>query len=555
MQRRSRRATQVAALGLALVLTASACGGNDKKSSDGGSDTTIPTTDAPTNSKPTPGGELTYGVEADASGGYCLPTAQLAAGGIQIANAIYEPLFSFDKDFKPQPYLAESSSWNADYTALTIKLRQGIKFQDGSPLNSAIVKLNLDVSRGDPAATAKTGLSPLLFVFVYQNIASIDAPDDSTVVINTKVPWPALPDFLASGRNLMVGESQLMAGADGCKDQFNGTGPFKVDSWTPNQEMKLSKNPNYWRKDKDGVQLPYLDKLTFKPIEGGPQRFDALDGNSIQAGHWSTGTIFTQIQKDDRFQLTAEAEGHKEVAYGLVNVAKAPMDDIEVRKHMAMAIDRETLNDINSAGKFKIADQPFDTGVIGYVKDIGTIAYDPDAAAAFFKGKNISIKMSYATDPTTKAIAEEVKAELADVGVTVNVDEKDQATLINQALGGDFNILLWRNHPGADPDTEYNWWHSGSPVNFGKINDPEIDRLLDEGRSEPDPAKRKAIYQDLSRAFVTGAYNQWNWYTEWGIGSYKTVHNLTGTTLPDGSAGAGMTWGWHLLTEAWVDQK
>jgi peptide/nickel transport system substrate-binding protein len=555
VQRRSRRGLKFAALGLALALTAGACGGSDdEKSDDEGTETTVPTTDAPTDKAVTPGGELTYAVEADASGGYCLPTAQLAAGGIQIANAIYDPLFVFDKDFKPQPYLAESFSFNPEYTALTIKLRSGITFQDGSPLNSEIVKLNLDVSRGDPAATAKTGLSPLLFIFVFQNIASIDAPDDSTVVINTKVPWPALPEFLAGGRNGIVGMSQLMAGTDGCKDKFNGTGPFKVISWTPNQEMKLEKNPNYWRKDKDGVQLPYLDKLTFKPIEGGPARFDALDGDTIQAGHWSTQSIFDQIQGDDRFQLTAEAEGHKEVGYGLVNVAKAPMDDKEFRKHLSMAIDRDTLNDINSEGKFKVANQPFDTGVIGYLDDIEAPEYDPDAAEAYFAGKNVELKLSYATDPTTKAIAEEVKAELADVGVTVNIDEKDQATLINQALGGDFNILLWRNHPGADPDTQYNWWHSGSPVNFGKINDPEMDRLLDEGRSEPDPAKRKTIYEDFNRAFAAGAYNQWNWYTEWGIGSYKTVHNLTGTTLPDGSPGPGMTWGWHLLTEAWVEQ-
>ncbi|MFN8051300.1 MAG: ABC transporter substrate-binding protein [Acidimicrobiales bacterium] len=533
-----------------MALAAGACGGG--KTEDKSSKTTIPTTEGDAG-KPQPGGELTYAVEADASGGYCLPTAQLAAGGIQIANAIYDPLFNYDKNFKPQPYLAESSSWNADYTSLTIKLRDGIKFQDGTPLNSEVVKLNLDVSRGDPAATAKTGLSPLLFIFVFQNIKSIDAPDPLTVVINTKVPWPALPDFLAQGRNLMVGMSQLMAGPEGCKNQFNGTGPFKVDKWTPNQEMKLSKNPNYWRKDKDGVQLPYLDKLNFKPIEGGPARYDALDGKTVQAGHWSTQSIFDQISADKRFHLVAEAEGHKEVGYGLVNVGKAPMDDKDFREHLAMAIDRDALNDINAEGKFKIANQPFDTKVIGYLPDIEGPKYDPDAAEAYFKGKNVTLRLSYATDPTTKAIAEEVKAELADVGVTVNVDEKDQATLINQALGGDFNILLWRNHPGGDPDTQYNWWHSGSPVNFGKINDPEMDRLLDAGRVEPDPAKRKAIYEDFNRAFRAGAYNEWNWYTEWGVGSYKTVHNLTGATLPDGSAGPGLTWGWHSLSEAWVE--
>jgi len=553
VQRRSKRGFKFAAFGLALALTAGACGGDDKKSDEEGPDTTVPTTDAPAG-KPTPGGELTYSVEADASGGYCLPTAQLAAGGIQVANAVYDSLFVFDKDFKATPYLAESSSWNPEYTSLTIKLRQGITFHDGTPLNAEIVKLNLDVSRGDAEATAKTGLSPLLFIFVFQNIASIDAPDDSTVVINTKVPWPALPEFLASGRNGIVGMSQLMAGTDGCKDQFNGTGPFKVDSWTPNVEMKLSKNPSYWRKDADGVQLPYLDKLNFIPIEGAPARYDALAGNTVQAMHSTTQSVFDDVQANDKLQLTAEAEGHHEVAYGMVNVSKAPLDDKDVRLNMAKAIDRDTLNDINSEGKFEIANQPFDKDVLGYKDDIEAPEYDPDAAEAFFKGKNLEIKLYYATDPTTKAIAEEVKAELADVGVTVNLTEVDQATLINQAIGGDYNVILFRNHPGADPDTEYNWWYGGSPVNFARINDPKMNELLDQGRTETDPAKRKQIYEDFNQAFRDGAYSLWNWYSEWGIGSYKTVHNLTGTTLPDGKPGSGMTWGWHLLTETWVDQ-
>jgi len=550
--RRTPRRTRLGALAVALALTAAGCGTGDDTTDGSDDDTT--TSAATDRATPQPGGELTYAIEADSSKGYCLPTTELAAGGIQVANAIYDPLFAFDEDFTPQPYLAESSSWNSTFTSLTVRLRDGVTFHDGTPLDSEIVKLNFDVARAEPTATAKTGLSPLLFIFVFKNIAGIDAPDPLTVVFNTKVPWPALPEFLAGGRNGIVGLSQLMAGPEGCPREFNGTGPFEVDSWEPNQGMRLSRNPNYWRKDADGVQLPYLDRLNFTPIEGGPARYDALDGDTVQAGHWSTQSIFDDLQADDRFQLASEADGHKEVGYGLVNVAKAPLDDKATREHLAMAIDRDALNDINSEGKFTIANQPFDTEVIGYLDDIEPPVYDPDQAAAFFAGKNVELKLFYAIDPNTKAIADEVKAQLEEVGVEVTISEFDQATLISQALGGDFNVILWRNHPGADPDTEYNWWYGGSPVNLGKINDPEMNRLLDEGRVETDPASRRAIYEDFNRAFRAGAYNLWNWYTEWGVGSYRSVHNLTGTTLPDGSPSAGMTWGWHLLTETWVDQ-
>ena len=112
--------------------------------------------------------------------------------------------------------------------------------------------------------------------------------------------------------------------------------------------------------------------------------------------------------------------------------------------------------------------------------------------------------------------------------------------------------MLWRNHPGADPDTQYVWWYTNSPVNFGKFSDPRIDKDLDEGRVEPDPAKRKAIYEDLNKAFAEGGYNLWNWRTEWALSAKKSVHNLDGATLPDGSKGQGLTWGWHSLAETWV---
>jgi len=550
VRRGSRRSLRFAALGLAFTLVGAACGGDDNggggKSNGGGPNPTEET------GTPTPGGTLTYAIEAESSGGYCLVEAQLAAGGMQVAQAVYDPLFAFDEDLKPKPYLAESMTPSADYKSFTIKLRSGVKFHDGSDLTADVVKDNFDLLRGEPEASKKYGRTSLLFRFVYSNIDSVTVSDPLTVVVNMKVAWPAFPDYLAGGRNGIMGKAQYSD--PDCAEKMVGTGPFKLDSWERGQSMELSKNPTYWRKDKDGKQLPYLDKVVFRPIAGTPDRYDALDGGTIDAMHFGLQSVMDQIESDDRFVLIKEPDGHKEVAYGLVNSAKAPLDDVEVRRHMGMAIDRDTLNDIANDGQARIADGPFDTKVMGYLKDPGVLEHDPDKAAEFFKGKNISVRVSYATDPTTKAIAEEVKSELEGVGVKVSIDEKDQATLINQAIGGDFNILLWRNHPGADPDTQYVWWHSGSPVNFGKITDPRIDKDLDEARSELDPDKRRALYEDLNKAFAEGAYNQWNWYANWAIGASNKVHNLTGTTLPDGSKGMGMHWGWHMLTETWVDQ-
>jgi peptide/nickel transport system substrate-binding protein len=82
------------------------------------------------------------------------------------------------------------------------------------------------------------------------------------------------------------------------------------------------------------------------------------------------------------------------------------------------------------------------------------------------------------------------------------------------------------------------WWYSTSPVNFGRINDPEIDRLLDEGRSEPDPARRTAIYLELNERFATELYNLWTWYTLWGLGYQNDVTGVKPPPLPDGGGKA-----------------
>ena len=110
----------------------------------------------------------------------------------------------------------------------------------------------------------------------------------------------------------------------------------------------------------------------------------------------------------------------------------------------------------------------------------------------------------------------------------------DLSAFINEALAGNFHSAGWLNFPGGDPDTQYAWWHSGSPVNFGRINDPVIDRLLEEGRVETDPATRVAIYQDLNRRFRTQLYNLWAWYSVWAAGYQNDVAGVKGPPLPDG---------------------
>jgi peptide/nickel transport system substrate-binding protein len=540
-------ASTIGAIVLACaLLTVSACGGGS--SSTGGSSSGLDDT-----STPQPGGTLTYAIEAETPGGFCLAEAQLATGGMTVAAAVYDPLMAFDAELKPRPYLAESMDVSDDATTFTFTLREGTTFHDGTSVTAAAVKDNIDLWMGESEATQRFGRRPLLSPFIFADLDTVVAADDRTVVVTAKRPWPAFPDLLASGRFGIMAPAQY--GDPECAEKLVGSGPFKLVKWARGQQMVLEKNPDYWRQDATGVQLPYLDELILKPVGGGQAGLAALESGSVDALQSSLQATNDALRSDpDAFRYLPEADGHREVGHALVNSSAAPLDDPDVRRHLAMALDAQMLTDIVSDGGFDVAKSPFDTNVLGYLEDPGGPDFDPEVATEFFDGRNVAVRLAYGTDATTKLVIESMQTQWEQAGVTVKVEEMDQATLISKAIGGDFDIILWRNHPGADPDTQTIWWKSGSPANFGRIDDPEIDRLLAAGRVEQDPAIRTEIYQDLNRTMVDKTYNFWIWYTAWAIGTSPQVHNLTGTTLPDGSEGAGMNWGWHHFTEAWMEQ-
>ena len=243
----------------AMAMLASACGGGDSDSADGseGSD------DAGAGD-PVYGGELSYGLEAETTGGWCLGESQLATSGIQVARAIYDTLTVPNEDGDFVGMLAESVEPNEEFTEWTVRLREGIKFHDGTVLNSSVVKNNIDAWRGE-----YPGRNPLLLRFAYSPITDVSVTDDLTLSITTEVPWPAFPSYLFyTGRVGIMAQAQL-DDPENCDSNLIGTGPFMLEEWQVNDFLAATKNPDYWATDDSGNQLPYLDKVTFRPFPEG----------------------------------------------------------------------------------------------------------------------------------------------------------------------------------------------------------------------------------------------------------------------------------------------
>ena len=553
---RSTGGLSALALVLLLAMFAAACGGGDDDGDDGaggggGDGGGSQTTEADTG-EPVAGGRIVYGLEAESSGGWCLPEAQLAISGIQVARTIYDPLTIPNENGEYVPYLAESVTPNATYDEWTVVLRDGVKFHDGTDLTAEVVKNNLDAFRGK-----YEGRSPLLFLFVFENIESVDVAGPLTVTITTKTPWVSLPAYLYfNGRFGVLAQAQL-DDPDHCDTNLVGTGPFKLEEWKTNDHLTAVKNADYWREG-----LPYLDEIEYRPIIEGTQRVNAVESGEIDIMHTSSSLSIDDLRdiaESGDLALT-EYDQFAEVGYTMLNVSKPPFDNINARLALAHADDRDLEIEVRAAGIPQKASGPFGPGGMGYLEDTGYPEFDLDKAKEYVAkyeeetGEKLTFTYNTGTDATGIESAQFWIEMVEKAGIEVEMKTVEQSALISDALAGNFQATGWRNHPGGDPDTENLWWKSTSAVNFGRISDPEIDRLLEAGRGEPDPEKRVQIYEDLNRRFAEQVYNLWGSWTLWAIAADPGVHGILGADLPDGSKPLpGMANG-HAVTGLWKEQ-
>ena len=504
---------------------------------------------APAAAAPKAGGEITYGLEAETGGGWCPTSERLAASGIMVEAAIYDTLVVPNTKNVMVPYLAESVEPNADNTVWTIKLRDGVKFHDGTPLTADAVKQNVEAWR--------TGQ---LYSSIYKDVTDVTVVDPLTLTITVGRPWVAFDGYLyLDGRAGIVAPAQL-ADPTTCSGNLIGTGPFSLDHCTVNQELVVNKNPDYWQKDSKGKQLPYLNKITFKPIAEASQRVASLQGGQLDVMHTSDGQQVDALdQLASQYNLMTEVPGRRETRYYLMNVSKAPLDDIDARMAIAMAIDREQINQIRNNGVYDISNGPFDFKVPGYVKDPGFPKFNLKKATALAKkykdahNGEFSVVLEHTNDPANTAEADLIKQQLAKAGIDATTKQDDQTNFITAAVSGNFSIMLWRQHPGNDPDAQYVWWNTGSLVNFGKIADPELQALMDQGRGETDPAKRKAIYQQVDKLFGEKVYNVWAYYASWTVAAQKNVQGTAGPALPDGGGKPEFIFGRHPVVGMWLN--
>jgi peptide/nickel transport system substrate-binding protein len=581
---RKRSGAGFVTVALVAAMTLAACGGSSSKSSPDKGNSSTPTTASglgqvggtngsalpglyTTTEKPTEGGKMTFALDAESTGGWCLPEAQLAIAGIQVARSIYDYLTVPDNKGGYVPSLATAVTPNANYTQWTIKLRPGIKFSNDTPFDAQDVVDNLNAYRGKLPSR-----SPLLFLFVFQDITSVTATDNMTVQVTMKTPWASFPAHLYEyGRLGMMAEKQLQDGKN-CFSDMIGTGPFKLQSWVPNNQLVVVKNPNYWRKDSFGQQLPYLDQITFKPVPDPTAMLNGLKSHAFDLANTDdTTTVIPQLLPavSSKSINLAVATSNPETAYTIFNASKVPFNNILARKAFAYAYDKTLYNKLRQDNLNEVSDGPFGPGVLGYVADSGLPSYNLATAQSLVKqyktatGQNLSFTLSIPNDAASQQSAAVVVGMMQKAGMSVSLKPEEQSTEINDVINGSYQAAAWRNHPGFDPDTQYVWWHCSVPpaaaaapapaspnigvttadgqkvgnncdnaVNFSRFNDPEINKDLDTGRTSTDPTVRAQAYEDLNKEFAKQVWSAWAYWSVWTVPYQTDVWGVLGPNLP-----------------------
>ncbi len=265
------------------------------------------------------GGHLNVGLATDQLTAYQINGQQGSWDSASYArgNAIYDPLFAVATDgVSILPMLGLSIAANSNFTAFTVTLRQGVKFHDGTDFNADAVVTNFKATMGLSGYPAGGASVPIL-----SNVVKVD---DQTVIYNTQIPFSGLPAYLASSQIAFIAAPaslQLVLPANNTySGRPIGTGPFMAEksawpaSYIQNNKMELVKNPNYWRKDAKGVQLPYLDSITFKVVPDAGSMYSALKAGQIDLMMTATNSVTKKLLADKAVVARTDAKDKRSPA-------------------------------------------------------------------------------------------------------------------------------------------------------------------------------------------------------------------------------------------------
>ncbi len=426
--------------------------------------------------------------------------------------AVFNNLVMFDQHVAQNslqsvvPDLATGWSWNEDGTELTFPLHQGVKWHDGQPFTAADVKCTWDILAG--RSSEKLRINPRRAW--YRNLAEVTTKGDWEVTFHLKRPQPGFLALLASGWSPVY---PCHVSPRDMRSHPIGTGPFKFVEFKPNEHIRVERNPDYWKKG-----LPYLDGVEYTISRNRSTVILAFIAGKYDLTF--AGSVSIPLMRDIESQMP---EAVCDMPPGsvntnlIVNRDKPPFDNPELRRAMALSLDRKAFVDILTEGKGFLGGvlQPPPGGLWGMPGDVlQTLpGYGPDVPKNRAEARQIMEKLGYGADKrlsikvSTRDIAPYrdpaviLIDQLKSVYIDGDLETIDTAQWYPKVMRKDYTVAL--NLTGStvdDPDQGlYENYTCGAEGNYNNYCNPELDKLVDQQSMEPDQGKRKKLAWEIER--------------------------------------------------------
>ncbi len=448
--------------------------------------------------KPVKGGQLTVAMERDPT--TFDPTKSQDVYSNAIIGLTCDSLYKVDDKGAVVGSLVEKTD-NPQPNVYVMTLRKGVKFQDGTDVNAEAVKFNLDRHRNDPKGTRIQDV---------KDITDIATPDPYTVQVTLKAPFAPFTSKLTGGAGYVQSPAALAKLGDNLQRDLTGagSGPYKFTQWQKDTQIVLERNPDYWGKDADGTQLPYMDRIIFKPFPDENVRL-----TNVKTGDADVELGAPPYKDVEDLRKSADLTVKEIPGLGFqfifINNDKPPFNTAGVRRALSYAIDREEIRLAVLFGTGKTLQLPVPevipwayvkTGLPYGQRDVNKAKQELQAAGASNPSFTFQISNN---SPQLQQVAELVQNQVKDAGISIDIQLIEFATIVQNGNTGEYQALSLGWSGDVDPDGDlYSLLYTKAGFNFPKYSNPQFDKLLDDGRQNLDQAKRAQAYMDAQKILL-----------------------------------------------------
>ena len=421
------------------------------------------------------------------------PTLARTYVGRIVFSAVCDKLFDIDEKLNIVPQLALSHETSADGKEVTIKLRPGVKFHDGEPLDAEAAKFSIERHLTLPGSFRKPELASL---------DHVEVVDPLTIKLVLKAPFSPLIAQLTDRAGMMVSPKAAREAGDKFGLHPVCAGPYKFVERVQQDRMVFEKFADYWNKDN-----VFIDRIVYLPIVDATVRLANLKSGSLDLIERVLATDIKDVRADNRLKLSTAIElGYQGITLNIGNDrAKGPLSQsAKVRQALDLSIDREAINQVVFNGEFMPGNQWVNPEHPYYQKAFPIRPRDVEKAKVLLKEAGatppVSVDFMVPKGAETEAVAQVVQSMAAEAGFDMKIRVTEFATSLKQAEAGEYQAYLLAWSGRIDPDgNSYVFLHGNAPQNYSVWANAEADKALDDARLVTDMAQRKAIYEKLAK--------------------------------------------------------